>query len=139
MRLFRLQKILIFGFLLGGTSLMFLFTPMTTKDGSWTHNILRNWEQFGLVKLAGRLVQNPGGIDVLERPEIYSGHRPFFLYPSFWVGHIFNGAGEGGLPFYLGLTLAAAVSIWMLLSRTTLGLMTACVIAFCPGYVRNAV
>src|SRR5262245_22109348 len=115
MRGFRLQEILVLGFALLGSSLMYTLMPISTKDGCWTHNILRNWQHFGIIKSGGKLVQNPGGIDVLEQPETYGGHRPFFLYPSFCVGHIFGGAGRHGLLFYLVMTLAAAISIWIIL------------------------
>src|SRR5438034_4253382 len=132
MRPLGLQEILSLGLVLMGAALMYLLMPISTRDGCWTHNILRNWEQVGLIKSGGRLVQNPGGFDVLEHPEIYTGHRPFFLYPSFWVGHLFGGAGEHGLPFYLVLTLGAAISIWALLGRTAFALTTAGVVALCP-------
>ena len=139
MRPLGLQEILSLGLVLMGAALMYLLMPISTRDGCWTHNILRNWEQVGLIKSGGRLVQNPGGFDVLEHPEIYTGHRPFFLYPSFWVGHLFGGAGEHGLPFYLVLTLGAAISIWALLGRTAFALTTAGVVTLCPGHIRNAI
>ena len=31
----------------------FLIAPEGTKSGMWTHNVLRNWEEFGIQRLGG--------------------------------------------------------------------------------------
>src|SRR5271156_5672938 len=83
----------------------------------WTHNVVRNWEQFGFFNLHGRLVYNPGGFQADTQPQIYLGHRPASLYPCFWTQELFRGAIA--VNFYYALVAAVVfLSIWQLLGRT---------------------
>ena len=59
----------------------------------WTHNVVRNWEQFGFFNLHGKLVYNPGGFQADTQPQIYSGHRAAGLYPFFLTQTLFHGTG----------------------------------------------
>lgn len=56
----------------------------------WTHNVVRNWEEFGFFNLHGKLVTNPGGFEVATHPEIYPGHQPMSLYPAFICKKLFS-------------------------------------------------
>ena len=38
-------------------------------------NVMRNWEQYGLFTLKGKLVTNAGGFEALAKPEVYPGHH----------------------------------------------------------------
>src|SRR6185312_8216571 len=125
-----------FVMILLGSVIIFSFVPEATKDGVWTHNVLRNWEEYGFFKLHGRLVYNPGGQDVLTQPKIYTGHRAASLYPAYLTGHLTGGAGRAGLPFYLLLTAAVAGAIWRLFERSRFGMLAACATVISPGYAR---
>lgn len=124
--------------LLAGAIVLFYVLPETARNCSWTNNVLRNWEQFGFLNLQARLVQNPGGVGVFENPQVYLGHRAASLYPGFVVGHLFGGAGEYFLPFYLLLSLLVIVSIRGLLEYPYPGFLFAALVVFSPGYLRTA-
>jgi len=130
------KTLVAFVMILLGSVIIFSFVPEATKDGVWTHNVLRNWEEYGFFKLHGRLVYNPGGQDVLTQPKIYTGHRAASLYPAYLTGHLTGGAGRSGLPFYLLLTAAVAGAIWRLFERSRFGMLAACATVISPGYAR---
>src|SRR6266508_4090490 len=123
--------------ILAGSTVIYRTFPEATKDGVWTHNVLRNWEDYGVFNLRGQLVCNPGGRDVVEEPKIYSGHRAGCLYPSYLVGHFSGGAGQSGLAFHLALTAAATAAIWLILGTSRFALLAASAVAFSPGYLRH--
>ena len=125
--------------LLVGSVLLFCLVPESSRSGGWTNNVLRNWEDFGFAKLQGKLVSNPGGFEVFDRPQIYAGHRAYCLYPSYVIGHIFGGAGSVLLPFYLLLAVLVGISVTRLLGGNSFAALTACLVVFSPGYIRAAV
>jgi hypothetical protein len=102
--------------------------------GSWTTNAVRNWDQYGLWKLHGKMVVNPGGYEALTRPEAYKGHRATSLYPVFAIERLFAWTGLGILSFHLAFTLAVFLATGFLLGRTRLAWIAAAVTALCPGY-----
>jgi hypothetical protein len=101
----------------------------------WTHDVLRNWGDFGLLNLHGQLVYNPGGFEVETKPIVYPGHRAASLYPAYLCSYIFG--ESAGIAIYYGL-LAALVfwSIWRLLGRTEESFWLAAVAVITPGYIR---
>ena len=101
----------------------------------WTHNTIRNWEQFGLGTLKGQLVTNPGGYQALEQPEIYLGHRAASLLPAFFIGKLFAWTGMHFLPFHALLMLLILFGMWQLLGRTENAFFIGVVAILCPGYV----
>ena len=63
------------------------------------NNVVRNWEQYGLLILKDKLVMNPGGFEALTRREIYKGHRAASLYSVFFIKPLFAWTGVGTLAF----------------------------------------
>src|SRR5215211_3578494 len=62
----------------------------------WPSNVVRNWQQFGLVTLHGKMVTNPGGFEALTNPQVYKGHSPVSLYPAYLVKRLGGAlAGQG--------------------------------------------
>lgn len=105
----------------------------------WASNVIRNWEQFGLFQLHGKMVQNPGGFQAETHPNYYAGHRPASLYPAFGCHHLLTAIGLESLGFYTYYALMAAVvlvSIWWLLGRTGRAFWLAAAAVLTPGYVR---
>ena len=110
----------------------------TLKDDGlglvWTHNVVRNWEQFGFFNLHGKLVFNPGGFRADTQPQIYSGHRSASLYPFFWTQKLFHGAGAAN--FYYALVAGIEfLSIWQLLERTDKAFWLGAITVITPGYL----
>jgi hypothetical protein len=103
----------------------------------WTHNVLRNWQEFGLFALRGQLVMNPGGYGALDHPAVYSGHRPASLYPAFFIERIFAWTGFHALPYHLLAALLVWISIWFLLGRTDKALFIGAVALLAPGYIEE--
>lgn len=101
----------------------------------WTHHVLRNWGQFGLVQLHGQLIYNPGGYGVETEPMICTSHRAASLYPAFLCWQFLGGAA--GIFIYYAL-LAAMVfwSIWRLLGRTEAAYWLGAAAVLAPGFVR---
>ncbi len=103
---------------------------------SWPNNAVRNWQEFGFLKLHGRLVPNPGGYDAIEHPESYNGMSPFSLYPVFFAAKIFGWTGLGTQAFHVLLLAAVFWGIWKLLGRDDLAMLVAAAAVLCPGYLR---
>jgi hypothetical protein len=101
----------------------------------WPHNVIRNWEQFGLLALKGQLVQNPGGHAALDHPDVYAGMRAASLYPAFFIGRLFSWTGFHVLPYHILLSLAVLISTWYLLGRTDKALFIGGIVILCPGYI----
>ena len=100
----------------------------------WTHNVVRNWEQFGFFKLHGQLVENEGGYQVDTHPEIYAGHRPASLYPFFLTQKLFGGIW--GTRIYYALIAGVVFScIWLLLGRTDKAFLIGGIAVLSPGYL----
>ncbi len=104
----------------------------------WPNNVIRNWDQYGLLTLKGRLVINPGGAAALSQPDYYGGHRAASLYPAFVLRRAFAWTGAGMLPVLITLSLGVSVSVWWLMGRSDLALLTACAAGLCPGYLLHA-
>lgn len=109
-----------------------------TDDGlgvCWTHNVLRNWEEFGFFHLHGQLVCNVGGVGIETQPDLYTGHRAFSLYPAFFCFHYLG--GSTGVSIYYALLAAIVLwSIWQLLGRTQAAFWLAMMAVVAPGYIR---
>lgn len=112
--------------------------PTLADDGLglvWTHNVVRNWEQFGMLNLHGELVYNPGGYQVETQPQIYAGHHATGLYPFFLMQKFFPWPGATFL--YYGLAAAVVFwSIWQLLGRTKSAFWLGGIAVLTPGYLR---
>jgi hypothetical protein len=99
------------------------------------HNVVRNWEQYGLFALEGKLVTNPGGYEALSQPHVHKGHRPVSLYAAFFTERLFSWAGAGALAFHIALSLALLLSIWFLLGKSRIAWLAGAAAIVCPGYV----
>jgi hypothetical protein len=100
----------------------------------WTHDVVRNWEQFGFVELHGQLVDNEGGYQADTNPHIYAGHRPASLYPFFLVQLLFHGMGATHI-YYALIAGLVFFSIWQLLGRTDRAFLLGGVAVLTPGYL----
>ncbi len=100
----------------------------------WTHNVVRNWEQFGFFNLHGSLVFNPGGFQADTQPQIYKGHRPASLYPFFLIQKLFHGA-EAAVFYYALVAAVVFFSIWQLLGRTDRAFWLGAMAVITPGYL----
>lgn len=100
----------------------------------WTHNVVRNWEQFGFFNLHGKLVFNPGGFQADTQPQIYAGHRPVSLYPFFGTQKFFHGA-EGANVYYALVAAVVFLSIWQLLGRTDRAFWLGAITVIAPGFL----
>lgn len=103
---------------------------------SWPTNVVRNWQEFGLIKIHGQMVYNPGGFKVLEHPQIYGGMSPACLYPAFFTAEIFSWTGQDTLPFHILLALVIFWASWRLLGRDNFAMLAAAAVILCPGYLR---
>src|SRR5471030_1823827 len=83
----------------------------------WPQNVVRNWQQFGLFSLHGKLVTNPGGFEAAANPDVYKGMSPVCLYPAYFATQIFSWTGLGTMSFHILLALAVFWAIWNLLGR----------------------
>jgi hypothetical protein len=102
----------------------------------WTHNVLRNWEEFGLFSLHGQLVTNPGGFEALTHPDVYTGHRPTSLYPAWLCGLIIPWNHGGEMLYYGLMSVVVFFSIWHLLGKSEWAWWLAAIAVLCPGYIR---
>jgi hypothetical protein len=102
----------------------------------WTHNVVRNWQEFGLFNLHGQLVFNAGGFEATTRPEIYKGISPVFLYLAYFSTELFGWTGLGTLSFHILLALAVFWATWELLGRNNFAFTTAIITVLLPGYLR---
>jgi hypothetical protein len=99
----------------------------------WSNSAVQNWEQYGFLRLKGKLVINPGGYEALTRPEVYKGHRAASMYPVLLADRLFAWTGAGILAFHIALTLAVLISIWFLLGRSPLACVAGAAAILCPG------
>jgi hypothetical protein len=100
----------------------------------WSNNVLQNWEQYGFLKLKGKLVTNPGGYEALSKPDVYRGHRAASMYPVYLAKRLFAWTGAGTLAFHIALSLALLLSIWFLLGKSWLACVAGSAAILCPGY-----
>ena len=100
----------------------------------WTHDVVRNWEQWGFFNLHGKLVMNPGGFQANTDPRTYSGHRPLSLYPYFLTQKLLPAAAAAR--FYYALVAAVVFAgIWQLLGRTNWAFWLGIFSILSPGYL----
>jgi hypothetical protein len=118
------------------SAVIYRLVPASTSDGVWTHNVLRNWEEYGILKLGGSLVYNPGGHDALTSPRTITGHRAASLYLPYLVASLSGGTKRAGLLFNILLAALTLGTAWHFLGRTQLGLMIGCAAVLSPGFVR---
>jgi hypothetical protein len=102
----------------------------------WTQAAVRNWEQFGLLNLHGKIVCNNGGFQAETHPYFYPGHRPASLYPVFLCYHLLVATGLGFLVYYAVIAALVLMSIWWLLGRTDRAFWLAAITVITPGYLR---
>ncbi len=118
------------------SAVIYNLVPTSTKDGVWTHNVLRNWEEYGFFKLGGRLVYNPGGHDAITSPRIITGHRAASLYLPYLVASLSGDTKRSGLLFNVLLAALTMGTAWHFLGRTPLALMVGCAAVLSPGFIR---
>lgn len=103
----------------------------------WPQNVVRNWQQFGLFNLHGKLVRNPGGFDVAANPQIYKGMSPVCLYPVYFTTIIFRWTGLGTLSFHILLTITVLWGTSKLLGKNHFAVIVAAAAVLCPCYMRS--
>lgn len=97
----RLLKLSLLVLLMLAASGILLYLADGNLAVGWRNNVVRNWEQYGLLTLKGKLVTNPGGYEALTRPEVYPGTaRPAFIPCSLSSGSL-AGPGRARCPFIL--------------------------------------
>src|SRR5277367_5272828 len=100
----------------------------------WTHDVVRNWGQWGFFNLHGKLVMNPGGFQADTDPRTYSGHRPLSLYPYFLTQKLLPAALAAR--FYYALVAAVVFAgLWQLLGRTDWAFWLGIFTVLSPGYL----
>ena len=103
---------------------------------AWPTNVMRNWQEFGLLHLHGELISNPGGFEATTHPQVYRGMSPVFLYLVYFVTQVFSWTGLDTLAFHIVLLLAVLWGTWNLLGRDDFALIVAVAAVLCPGYMR---
>jgi hypothetical protein len=121
---------------LTASGIMFYLADGDLASGNM-HNAVRNWEQYGLLTLQGKMVVNPGGYEALTNPQVYKGHRAASLYPVFFIKRLFGWTGAGSLAVHVTLSLIVLLSIWVLLGRNRIGWLVGAAAILCPGYIRD--
>ena len=102
----------------------------------WAEVAVRNWEQYGVSALHGKMVCNAGGFEALSHPDCYPGHRPTSLFPVFLCYHFLGGDSLGFLAYYEIVAAMVLLSIWWLLGRTAPAFWLGAIAVIVPGYVR---
>ena len=129
------QKGLFFAAVIGAA--MFLSFLIDDSLGlGWPTNVVRNWQEFGLINLHGQLAYNAGGFGVPEHLQLYKGMSPVCLYLPYVVTKIFSWTGLDTLSFYILLALAVSWASWDLLGKDGFAMVVAAAAIFCPGYMR---
>jgi hypothetical protein len=100
----------------------------------WPGNVLRNWQDYGVRELEGKLVMNPGGYGLPVNPEIYPGHRPYTLYPVFALQQLF-GQKVGIALFFALLSALVFVSLAFLLGWNERAFLISGISILTPGYL----
>jgi hypothetical protein len=103
---------------------------------TWTDMAVRNWEQYGLLDLHGKMVCNVGGFQAETNPDYYPGHQPTSLYPAYFCYHLLAATGLEFLPYYAILAAMVLLSIWCLLGRTEAAFWLAAIAVITPGFLR---
>ena len=118
---------------LTASGILYCLADGNLESGQYS-NVMRNWEQYGILTLKGRLVQNPGGYEALTKPVIHAGYPPTWLYPVFLVRRLFAWTGAGTLAFHVVLSLAVLLSTWSLLGKSRVAWVAGVAAILCPGY-----
>ena len=127
--------------LLTGSCFLYRSTPVTLRTSLWTHNLLRNWKEFGVLQFQGKMPINPGGFPLPNQPHFYPGHRPFMFYPAYLLGQtpIHGAVGcDDETPFFLALSLVIGFGVWRLLGGGPVAITAAALVVFSPAYIRLA-
>jgi hypothetical protein len=103
---------------------------------TWPENAMRNWQQFGLLNLHGKLVSNPGGFEILTNPTVQKGYSPVCSYLAYFTTQIFAWTGLGTLSFHILLVIAVFWATWDLLGRDNFAFAVAAATVLSPGYAR---
>jgi hypothetical protein len=128
------KPVLFVGAVIGGMLLSYLID--NNLEFGWPTNVVRNWQEYGLLNLHGQLAFNPGGFQVLDHPQIYHGMSPIFLYLVYFAAILFGWTGLGALAFQALLALVVVWAIWKLAGEDHFATITAIVTVLCPGYLR---
>jgi hypothetical protein len=118
---------------LTASGILLYLTDGNLDQGAY-NNVMRNWEQYGILTLKGGLVQNPGGYEALTKPWIHPGYSPTCIYPVFLVRRLFAWTGAGTLAFHVALSLAVLLSTWFLLGKSRVAWVAGVAAILCPGY-----
>lgn len=132
-------RIILFLTVLGFSAVYFSIMPISEKDSSWGHNVLRNWDELGFARLGGKLITNPGGIAADGKLAVYGGHRPYSLFIPFLIGKGGGGFGGKGIAFYLLFSTAVFLGAKRLFGNGGEAFLGAALVLLCPGYVRMSV
>lgn len=100
----------------------------------WPSNVIRNWSEFGLFELGGKLATNPGGHGLPQESIIYPGHRAYSLYPAFLLHRVFGNELGFGL-FFLLLSAVVLVSFASILGKGDRGWVVGGLAILTPGFV----
>jgi hypothetical protein len=117
-------------------AIFLLYYVDSNMRASWPENVVHNWLQFGFLNLHGKLVENPGGFDIVAHPDVYPGMSPVSLYPAFLAAKIFQWTGLDTLPFDFFLVPLLLWAIWRLLGHDDFAVIVAALAVLCPGYMR---
>ncbi|HOX58610.1 MAG TPA: hypothetical protein P5205_15965 [Candidatus Paceibacterota bacterium] len=121
---------------MAASGIMFYMADGNLASGNM-HNAVRNWEQYGLLTLKGKMVTNPGGYEALTKPQVYKGHRAASLYPVFLIKRLFVWTGAGTLAVHVVLSLTLLLSTWFLLGKSRHVWLTGVAAILCPGYIHD--
>ena len=102
----------------------------------WPAVVVRNWQQFGLFQLHGKLVMNTAGFGAVASPVVYSGMSPVCLYPAYFTAQLFAWTGLDTMAFQILMAALVFWAVWRLLGRDNIALTVAAVAVLCPGYGR---
>lgn len=103
---------------------------------SWPAVVVRNWQQFGLFELHGKLVTNIAGFGAVASPVVYGGMSPVCLYPAYFTAQIFAWTGLDTMAFQILMAALVFWAVWRLLGRDDFAMTVAAVALLCPGYGR---
>jgi hypothetical protein len=119
---------------LAGSGMVQYLANANLGASGWPDNAVRNWEQYGLLTLKGKIVTNPGGFEALTKPDVYKGHRAASLYPVFFVKRLLAWTGAGTLAFSVALGLTLLLATWFLRGKSWIPWLTGAAAVLCPGY-----
>lgn len=126
------------GLLIAGVAAGFYWlAPPSEKDGAWANIVLRNWHDYGLFNLDGKMIWNPGGIGVTSAPKLYGGHQPWVLYLAYFLQWLTGSPGDHGLLFFVLFCWSVWASLRLLFADWSWGPYLAFAGALSPGLLRS--